>query len=76
MEVGNLAILSETGGIVINVIPKEGGNIFRGSFLANGANGDLQSNNLSDELRARGLQTVTTLKGVWDLNGAVGGPIK
>jgi hypothetical protein len=76
MEVGNLAIQSETGGVVINVIPKEGGNVFRGTFVANGSNGDLQSNNLTDELRARGLQTVTTLKGVWDLNGAVGGPIK
>src|SRR5262245_29450813 len=76
MEVGNLAILSETGGVVINVIPKEGGNIFSGTILANGSNGDLQSNNLSDELRARGLQTVTTLKGVWDLNGAVGGPVR
>jgi hypothetical protein len=76
MEVGNLAILSETGGVVINVIPKEGGNVFSGTILANGANGDLQSNNLSDELRARGLQTVTTLKGVWDLNAAAGGPIK
>ena len=76
MEFGNLAIQSETGGIVINVIPKSGGNIFRGSVIANGTNADLQSDNLTDELRARGLDTVTTIKAIWDLNGAFGGPIK
>ncbi len=75
MEVGNLTIQSETGGVVINVVPKEGGNAFKGTVLANGTNGSLQSNNLTDDLRARGLRSVTTIKGIWDLNGALGGPV-
>jgi hypothetical protein len=76
VAVGNLGIESETGGVAINVIPKSGGNLFSGSFIANGANGSLQSNNLTDKLRARGLDTVTTIKGIWDINGGLGGPVK
>ena len=75
MEIGNHSVQSETGGVVINVIPKEGGNSFTGSFLANGTNGSMQSNNLTDELRARGLTAVTKIKNIFDLNGALGGPI-
>jgi hypothetical protein len=75
MEVGNLAIQSETGGVVVNVIPKDGGNSFSGSVLAIGANGSLQSNNLTDALRARGLTATTKIKNIFDLNAAVGGPI-
>src|SRR3989442_7552264 len=76
MEVGNLAIQSETGGVVINAIPKDGGNVFRGVVLMNGTTGDLQGDNLSQELQAQGLRSVTTIKGIWDLNGALGGPIQ
>ncbi|PYR46599.1 MAG: hypothetical protein DMF89_21725 [Acidobacteria bacterium] len=75
LEVGNLGIQSETGGIVINVIPKDGGNGFSGSVVANGANGSMQSDNLTDELRARGLDSTTTIRNVFDLNGSLGGPI-
>src|SRR2546425_4627616 len=76
MEVGNLAIQSETGGVVINAIPKDGGNVFKGIVLMNGTTGDLQGDNLSQELQAQGLRSVTTIKGIWDLNGALGGPIQ
>jgi hypothetical protein len=75
MEIGNLAVQSETGGLVINVIPKDGGNSLKGFFFATGANHKLQSNNLSDDLKSRGLTDVTKLKGIWDLDGALGGPI-
>jgi hypothetical protein len=75
MEIGNLAVQSETGGVVINVVPKDGGNLFTASFLANGTNGSMQSDNLTDDLRARGLTAVTTIKNIFDLNAAVGGPV-
>jgi hypothetical protein len=75
LVVGNLAIESETGGIVINVVPKDGGNIFSGVIVANGANGSMQSDNLSDELKARGLTSTTRIRNVFDLNAGVGGPI-
>jgi len=75
LEVGNLSIQSETGGVVINVIPKEGGNTLTASFLANGTNGSLQSDNLTDDLRARGVTAVSAIKNMFDLNGALGGPV-
>ena len=41
-----------TGGVRINLVPKEGGNAFRGSFFATGANSSFQSDNITPELRA------------------------
>jgi hypothetical protein len=63
------------GGAQVNSIPKEGGNNFTGSvFLA--ATGDkLQSNNLDDELRSQGLNSINKVRKVFDYNAAFGGPI-
>src|SRR4029077_12287305 len=43
------------GGLRINIVPKEGGNSFRGSVFATGVNGWWQNDNLTDDLRTRGL---------------------
>jgi hypothetical protein len=70
--------MAETGtnGVIMNAIPKAGGNSFSGSLLANGSGPSLQGNNVTDNLTARGLRsTSTTLKKLYDLNGAVGGPL-
>jgi hypothetical protein len=67
---------SEVGGPSINVVPRTGGNVFSGNLFASGANGRMQSNNFSDELRAQGVRTAGRLNKVWDLNGAFGGPVK
>jgi Carboxypeptidase regulatory-like domain len=65
-----------TGGVHINMIPKEGGNRFAGSVFGGFSNSKLQSNNLTAALRAFGLDAVNRLDKVWDLNGSFGGPIK
>jgi hypothetical protein len=75
LEVGAQSVVTETSGVTINVIPKDGGNKFSALVVANGTNSSLQSNNLSDELRAQGVTTVSKNKGIWDLNAGVGGPI-
>jgi hypothetical protein len=67
---------SEVGGPSMNLVPKQGGNRFSGTFFANGASGGLQSSNVSDEIRAGGLRTPQALLKIWDINGALGGPIK
>jgi hypothetical protein len=67
---------SETGGVRINMIPKEGGSIFKGTLFANFAATALQSANLSDELRQRGLADANRLKALWSVNPTLGGPIK
>jgi hypothetical protein len=66
---------AETGGPIMNVVPKSGGNTFSGSFFFSGANGAMQGNNLTDELRAAGLKDPNELIKAWDANGAIGGPI-
>ena len=63
------------GGMGMNVIPKEGGNRFVGSFFVSGANGSMQSNNVTDELIAQGLTTPNKLKRVYDVNPSGGGPV-
>src|SRR3954468_37424 len=71
--------MAETGtnGVIMNAIPRAGGNRFSGSALANGSGPSLQGSNLTDNLKARGVQTASsTLKTMYDLTGAVGGPIK
>jgi hypothetical protein len=63
------------GGMGINVIPKEGGNRFVGSFFITGANGSFQGNNYTDELKAQGLSSPNELRRVYDINPSGGGPI-
>jgi len=70
--------VAETGtnGVIMNAIPRSGGNSFHGSALANGSGPGLQGNNVTSRLNARGLNNAsTTLKTLYDLNGAVGGPL-
>ena len=59
----------------MNLIPREGGNQFKGSFFATGANESWQSSNYTDELKSAGLRTPNSLKVVYDVNPGVGGPI-
>ena len=52
-------------------------NTFSGSALANGSGPALQGSNVTSDLQARGLQGASaSLKTLYDINGAVGGPIK
>lgn len=75
-QIGGMGAESETGGVQINVIPREGANTFSVYFNANGTGPDFQFDNLSDELRGRGLTKVPSVKKIWDVGGAVGGPIR
>jgi hypothetical protein len=63
------------GGVQMNLIPREGGNKFKGSFFATGANEKWQSSNFSDELKTAGLRTPNSLKVVYDVNPGAGGPL-
>ena len=63
------------GGVRANMIPKDGGNTFKGTLFFSGANSNLQSNN-SDDAKALGLIAPDALNKVWDLNVSEGGPIR
>ncbi len=66
---------TQTPGVSINMIPREGGNRFSSSFIGIYANDGLQSTNYSEELQARGLTAPARLDRTWDVNAGVGGPI-
>lgn len=54
------------GGIVVNVVPKDGGNQFTGSFFGSWANRDLQGDNFTTRVQDKGLAVVNSLKKVYD----------
>jgi len=66
---------AETGGPYMNVVPKTGGNSFRGSAGFQFTNSSFQSDNFNDQLRAT-LSKPAQIIHLWDVSGAVGGPIK
>ena len=53
-----------TGGVQINIIPKDGGNIFSGSMSTEITGPKLQCDNLNDRLRARGLTSAGAVRRV------------
>jgi hypothetical protein len=67
---------TQAGGVRINMIPKEGGNTFRGSLFSNFTYDKWHSNNLDERLTGRGLQSVGKIKRIWDFNPTIGGPLK
>ena len=67
---------SETAGLVMNVVPKTGGNSTTGSIAFSGSGEKLQSDNYTPELKAQGLTSPIPLTKVYDVNGAFGGPLK
>jgi hypothetical protein len=84
-DIGNAAEVSistsggtaeaEVGGPVMNIVPRTGGNTLKGSLFTTGASGGMQGDNFTQELRDAGLTNASNLIKIWDINGALGGPI-
>lgn len=72
---GGFGALAQTGGGVINIVQREGGNTFAGSFHVDFATKELQSGNLNDELRRRNARTEPEIRQRYDVAGGFGGPI-
>jgi hypothetical protein len=66
---------TESGGPVLNMVPRTGGNVFSGSFYGGWGPEALQGTNLTPELKAAGAVAPTPLTKNYDVSGAVGGPI-
>ena len=66
---------SVVGGVRLHRIPREGGNTLNGTFFATGANGAMQGNNLTQDLRDRGLPSPDAIDSNWNVNAGFGGPI-
>jgi hypothetical protein len=65
-----------TGGPQMNILPRQGGNRFSGTYFTSYAGEGWQTDNLTAAHVASGLRTTGKLLKSWDVNGAFGGPIK
>lgn len=66
----------QTGGINMNIIPKTGGNTFKGQIFGSGAGSWSMGSNLDAQLQQFGIQNPATIHYNYDLSGSLGGPIK
>src|SRR5438874_1060052 len=66
---------TETAGLTVNIVPKQGGNKLSGLLFASGFSKGMQSSNYTPELAARGVTQPNPVYHVYDFNAAVGGPI-
>jgi hypothetical protein len=64
-----------TGGPQMNIVGKQGGNQFHGTFFFSGTGSPLQGTNLSSDVQAHGLTAANSIKKLLETNIAVGGPI-
>jgi len=66
---------TDTGGPIMNIIPRSGGNAFRGTAFTNLAGDWSRGDNLDDELRAVGITETPGIIQAYDASLAYGGPI-
>ncbi len=66
---------AQTGGASINMVERDGGNVFSGTINVDGTTEALRSSNLTSGLRARGVGTDPSIRQRYDVNGGFGGPI-
>src|SRR6266853_2348344 len=66
---------NQLSGVLVNRIPRTGGNKFSGDALVLFSNGSLQGQNLDSDLQNRGLATGAKLYRDYDINYSGGGPI-
>jgi len=64
------------GGVRLNMIPRDGGNIFSGSLFSGYQNQSFQSSNLTEDLKKRGVKTPDGIEKLYNIEGSLGGPIK
>jgi len=67
---------AETGGPSINIVPKSGGNQFRGSAFSSISGDWATGNNVDARMQGYGITQPPALRSNWDVSGSVGGPLK
>src|SRR5262249_49566030 len=67
---------NQSGGVVINMIPKEGSNTVKGDGLALFTTGRFQSSSVSADQKAQGVTAPPQLDKTWDYAGSVGFPLR
>jgi len=67
---------TETAGLTMNIVPKQGGNTISGLLFVSGFSKGMQSDNFTSELKDAGATQPNPVYHVYDVNGAIGGPIR
>ena len=76
VQTSSLGAEVSAGGVVVNLIPREGGNTFSGSAYAGYTGSSFQGSNLTPALKAKGLTQGDAVHYVYDVNWFVAGPLK
>ncbi len=64
------------GGVRLNQIPRDGGNVLSGSLFLGYQQESFQGDNVTQELISRGLRASDGIEKLYNIEGALGGPIK
>ncbi len=65
----------QSSGVRLNMIPKDGSNLFKGSVFWSHTPGEWQSDNFSQALKDTGLRAPNRVERIFDLNPGLGGPV-
>lgn len=65
-----------TGGPVMNIVPRQGGNRFSGTLFGSFAGEGWQGTNLTQAQKDAGLRVPNEVLKLWDVNAGFGGPIR
>jgi len=76
IQLGGNSAEYELGGVQVNLVPKSGGNTFKGYLYGAYTNNSLNSTSLPADLRGRGLPTIGAVDRIYDYSGSLGGPIR
>jgi hypothetical protein len=76
IQLGGNSAEFELGGVQVNLVPKAGGNNYRGYAFGTFTNDKFNSTAVPDDLKARGLPTIGAVDHVYDISGSLGGPIR
>jgi hypothetical protein len=66
---------SETSGLVMNIVPRSGGNVTSGSLFGSGSGSGLQGDNVTPSLMNQGVAAAVPLTQVYDVSGTLGGAV-
>lgn len=74
---GTSAVTAEVsgGGVRLSMVPRDGGNTFKGEIRGSGAHSSWQADNLTDRLKGLGVRSVNRIDHLYDVALAEGGPV-
>ena len=75
LQTRGMSAETENGGVLINTIPKDGGNAVKLYVVGSGTGPRFQGNNITGDVRQYGITEVAGIKHVYEFAAGLGGPI-